>query len=88
MCSRVCGITPSSAAITSMNRSIPVAPETITRSSRSWPGTSTSDSTRPPGSVIGANPSTIVIPRAFSSGKRSVSTPVSACTSAVFPWSM
>ena len=50
-CSRVWGITPSSAATTIRNRSIPVAPATIVRTKRSWPGTSTTLSTRPLGSV-------------------------------------
>ena len=53
-CSRVCGITPSSAATVIRYRSIPVAPATIVRTKRSWPGTSTTDSRRPPGSVSGA----------------------------------
>ena len=53
-CSRVCGITPSSAATTIRNRSIPVAPATIVRTKRSWPGTSTTDSRRPDGSSSGA----------------------------------
>jgi hypothetical protein len=66
---------------------MPVAPATIVRTKRSWPGTSTTD-TRPPGSSSGAYPSAIEIPRAFSSGSRSVSTPVNARTSAVLPWSM
>ena len=51
-------------------------------------GTSTTDSRRPDGSSSGANPSSIEMPRAFSCGSRSVSTPVSAATSAVLPWSM
>ncbi len=87
-CSRVCGMTPSSAATTSRKRSIPVAPATIARMKRSWPGTSTTDSRRPDGSSSGAYPSSIEMPRAFSWGSRSVSTPVSAATRAVLPWSM
>ena len=67
---------------------MPVAPATIVRTNRSWPGTSTSDSRRPEGSSSGAYPSAIEIPRSRSSGSRSVSTPVSARTSAVLPWSM
>ena len=39
-CSRVCGITPSSAATSSRAKSMPVAPEIIVCSSFSWPGTS------------------------------------------------
>jgi len=40
-CSRVCGITPSSAATTSITRSIPPAPATMLLMKRSCPGTST-----------------------------------------------
>ena len=68
--------------------SIPVAPATIVRTNRSWPGTSTTDSLRPDGSCSGAYPSSIEMPRARSCGSRSVSTPVSAAISAVLPWSM
>ena len=50
-CSRVWGITPSSAATVIRYRSIPVAPATIVRTKRSWPGTSITDSRRPEGSV-------------------------------------
>ena len=53
-CSRVWGMTPSSSATTSRNRSRPVAPATIVRTNRSWPGTSTTDSRRPDGSSSGA----------------------------------
>ena len=67
---------------------IPDAPATIVRTKRSWPGTSTSDICRPEGRVRGAYPSAIEIPRSRSSGRRSVSTPVSARTNAVLPWSM
>ena len=81
-CSRVCGITPSSAATTSSTRSMPVAPATIVRTSPSWPGTSTTERRRPPARSSGAKPSSMVMPRAFSSGRRSVSMPVSARTSA------
>ncbi len=52
-CSRVWGITPSSAATTIRYRSMPVAPATIVRTNRSCPGTSTTE-TRPPGSDNGA----------------------------------
>ncbi len=37
-CSRVCGITPSSAATTSSARSMPCAPASMLRTKRSWPG--------------------------------------------------
>ena len=40
-CSIVCGIKPSSAAITRSATSIPEAPATIVRTKSSWPGTST-----------------------------------------------
>ena len=53
-CSRVCGITPSSAATTIRKRSMPVAPATIVRTNRSCPGTSTTDSRRPDGSARSA----------------------------------
>ena len=49
------------------------------------PGTSTTPSKMSPGSSSGANPSSIVMPRAFSCGRRSVSTPVSARISDVLP---
>src|SRR6266550_832463 len=87
-CSRVCGITPSSAAITSMARSMPPTPASMFFTKRSWPGTSTISIVSPPGSSRNANPRSIVMPRAFSSGRRSVSMPVSALTSEVLPWSM
>ncbi len=53
-CSRVCGITPSSAAMTSRKRSTPVAPATMVRTKRSWPGTSTTLSRAPDGSSSSA----------------------------------
>ena len=53
-CSIVWGITPSSAAMTIRNMSMPVAPETIVRTNRSWPGTSITDSCLPEGMVSGA----------------------------------
>ena len=71
-CSSVCGRAPSAASITSRNRSIPVAPATIVRTKRSWPGTSISESRRPSGSTSGAYPRSIEIPRRCSSGSRSV----------------
>ena len=40
-CSTVCGMIPSSAAMTSSARSIPEAPATMVRTKSSWPGTST-----------------------------------------------
>ena len=73
-CSRVCGITESSAATTSMARSRPEAPASMFRMNRSWPGTSTRARWRPSRSSA-AKPRSIVIPRCFSAGSRSVSTP-------------
>ena len=43
-CSRVCGITPSSAATTSNTKSMPLAPASMLCTKRSWPGTSTKPS--------------------------------------------
>src|SRR5262245_14996100 len=60
----------------------------MVRTRPSWPGTSTRPRRRSPSRSSGAKPSSIVMPRAFSSGRRSVSTPVSARTSEVLPWSM
>ena len=40
-CSRVCGITLSSAATISITKSTPPTPASIVRTNRSWPGTST-----------------------------------------------
>ena len=84
-CSRVCGITPSSAATTSTTRSMPTAPATIVRTKRSCPGTSTTPTVSPPGKSRWAKPSSMVMPRSFSSLSRSVSMPVSARTSEVLP---
>jgi hypothetical protein len=53
-CSRVWGMTPSSAATHSRNMSMPVAPATMVRTNRSCPGTSTSESRRPLGNSSGA----------------------------------
>ena len=44
-CSRVCGITDSSAATTSSTASMPWAPASMLRTKRSWPGTSTKEAT-------------------------------------------
>ena len=87
MCSRVCGITPSSAATTRMHPSIPVAPATIVLTKFSWPGTSTMPTSM---SAIthGAKPSSIDMPRSFSILSRSVSQPVRSLTNAVLPWSI
>ena len=86
-CSRVCGITDSSAATISSARSIPPTPASMFLMKRSWPGTSTMLTSRPLGSVTHAKPRSMVMPRRFSSARRSGSMPVSACTSVDFPWS-
>jgi hypothetical protein len=85
ICSLVCAITPSSAAITSITRSMPKAPASICRINRSCPGTSTMAAFCPSGSTKGANPNSMEIPLCFSSLSRSVSIPVRAFTSVVFP---
>ncbi len=87
-CSLVWGMTPSSAAMTSMTASMPAAPATICLMNFSWPGTSMMLMVFPEGRSSGANPSSIVMPLFFSSASRSQSTPDSALTTAVFPWSM
>jgi len=68
--------------------STPAAPATIVRTNRSCPGTSTMPASVPDGRERRANPSSIVIPRSFSSFSRSGSVPVSARTRELFPWSM
>ena len=87
-CSRVCGITPSSAATTRSAASRPCAPASMLRMKRAWPGTSTIPTSRPLGSVRCANPRSIVMPRRFSSARRSGSMPVSAVINVDLPWSM
>ena len=74
--------------MTSMTASMPAAPATIWRMNFSCPGTSTMLTVFPDGSVKGAKPSSIVMPRFFSSDRRSQSTPVRRLTSVVLPWSM
>ena len=86
-CSRVCGITLSSAAMTRATRSIPCAPANMFFTRRSCPGTSTKPICTSPKSRS-AKPMSIVIPLRFSSGSRSASMPVSARTNAVLPWSI
>ena len=87
-CSRVCGMTPSSAATTRTTASSPWAPASMLRMKRAWPGTSTIPISRPLGRVMCAKPRSIVIPRRFSSASRSGSMPVSAVMSVDLPWSM
>ncbi len=50
-CSSVCGLGPSPASTTSRKRSTPVAPATIVRTKRSWPGTSTTERKRAVGEL-------------------------------------
>ena len=63
---------------------MPVAPASMFLMKRSWPGTSTIPSRKSPRSSV-AKPMSMVMPRAFSSGRRSVSMPVRALTSEVLP---
>ena len=83
-CSRVCGMTLSSAATISITKSTPPTPASMVRTKRSWPGTST-NAIRASPIVACAKPSSMVIPRTFSSFNRSGSIPVSAITSALLP---
>src|SRR5712692_4654329 len=84
-CSRVCGMTPSSAATTSRAASMPPTPASIFLIKLSWPGTSTMLTSRPPGSINQAKPRSMVMPRSFSSAKRSGSMPVNTLTRVDFP---
>ena len=86
-CSRVWGMTPSSAAMTSRARLMPPTPASMFLMKRSWPGTSTMLTARPEGSSHQAKPRSMVRPRAFSSAQRSGSMPESAWTRALLPWS-
>src|SRR6266850_3612255 len=86
-CWRVCGLMDSSAAITSNSTSIPAAPASMLLMKRSCPGTSTKPK-RTPFSSRKAKPKSIVIPRRFSSARRSGCVPVNASTRADLPWSM
>ena len=52
-CSRVCGITDSSAATTSSTASMPWAPASMLRTKRSWPGTSMNEATSAVAEVAG-----------------------------------
>ena len=86
-CSRVCAIKPSSAATKSKAISTAATPPLMVRTNFSCPGTSMMSAVIFSLSRQGANPSSMVMPRLFSAGRRSVSTPVSLCTRAVLPWS-
>src|SRR5205823_1260376 len=83
-CSRVCGLMDSSAAITSSSTSIPAAPASMLLTKRSCPGTSTKPK-RTPFSSRKAKPKSMVMPRRFSSSRRSGCVPVRASTNADFP---
>ena len=83
-CSRVWGITLSSAAITNKPKWIFAAPAAIFLINFSWPGTSIMVMF----SVRYAKPRSMVIPRFFSSASRSVLVPVKALTRDVLPWSI
>ena len=65
-CSRVWGMTDSSAATTSSTASMPLTPASMFRTKRSWPGTST-NARFTSSCTQWANPRSIVMPRAFSS---------------------
>ena len=90
-CSSVCGIHPSSAATTSRARSMEPTPATMFFTKSSWPGTSTIPRRNDDGGAAGegssrwAKPRSMVMPRDFSSGRRSGSVPVSALISALLP---
>ena len=88
MCSRVCGMIPSSAATTSMTRSIPTTPATMLLINRSCPGTSIIPTRSPFFKSKYVNPKSIVIPLLCSSSHRSVFRPVSAFIKVVLPWSI
>ena len=67
---------------------MPVAPATIVRTKRSWPGTSTTDRRRRRRGRASRSRARSRCRARRSSSSRSVSVPVSASTSAVLPWSM
>ena len=86
-CSRVWGITDSSAATTSRARSMPPTPASMLLTNRSCPGTSTMLTSPPSERGIQAKPRSMVSPRSFSSWRRSGSMPVRAWTRVDLPWS-
>ena len=83
----VCCIQPSSAATSSSAQSRLHAPATMFRMNRSCPGTSITPIGSPPAPGNQAKPRSIVMPRSFSSGRRSGSMPVSASINVDLPWS-
>ena len=86
-CSSLCGIHPSVAATTRIAASTAPTPASMFLRNRTCPGTSTNPSCCPDGSLVKANPRSMVRPRVFSSGQRSGSVPVRARTSDDLPWS-
>jgi len=86
-CSADCGIQPPSAATTNSTAGAGPTPASMFGTKRSCPGTSTKAIRSPPGSLVQAKPRSMVSPRRRSSAHRSGSIPVSARTSADFPWS-
>ena len=86
-CSRVWGMTPSSAATTSRAMSMPPTPASMLRTKRSWPGTSMMLTSCPDGRVSQAKPRSMVMPRSRSWGRRSGLMPVRASMRVDLPWS-
>ena len=88
-CSRVWGITPSEASTTRSTPETQQSPATAFLIYLSCPGTSISSRRRLSwGKSRKAKPISTVNPLFFSSGRRSVSIPVSFFTRVVFPWSV
>ena len=87
-CSRVWGIMPSSAAMTSSTRSMPTTPATMLFTNFSCPGTSIMPTLLPLGRSNQVKPRSMVMPLRCSSSQRSVLRPVSALMRVVLPWSM
>ena len=87
-CSRVCGMTESSAATTSSGEVDAGRPgEHVLDEPLVAGHVDDAEAVRRRGRGV-AKPMSMVMPRAFSSGSRSQSMPVSALTSEVLPWSM
>ena len=78
---------PSSAATTKRTTGAGPTPASILPRNFSWPGTSTKATSAPEGSVVQANPKSMVSPRRFSSSQRSGSISVRARTRVDLPWS-
>jgi len=84
-CSRVWGITPSSAAMTSSATSMPPTPASIFSMKSRCPGTSTMPTRSPVGRSSQAKPRSMVISRRCSSARRSGLMPVRAWVSVDLP---